>query len=120
MDPEETETLSSLLQEFLIVARSKDNPIHLLRALSLEAAFFAQQGDIERALKGQQELEQIYKIQQHSEEWLSCIVKTMLWNAGPRAFFDIPLLGTWTTHHGSPTFLFANTYPIKIQRTLIV
>lgn len=88
MDPENAETLSSLIQEFLVVARSKDNPIHLLRALSLEAAFFAQQGDIERALKGQQELGKVYKIQQHSEEMvklygkdyaLECLSQSIFW-----------------------------------------
>jgi hypothetical protein len=88
MDPEEAETLSSLIQEFLVVAPSKDNPIHLLRALSLEAAFFAQQGDIERALKGQQELEKVYKIQHQSEEMvklygkdyaLECLSQSILW-----------------------------------------
>jgi hypothetical protein len=96
MDPEETETLSSLIQEFFIVARSKDNPvarskdnpIHLLRAWSLEATFFAQQGDIERALKWQQELEKGYKINQHSEEMvklygkdyaLECLSQSILW-----------------------------------------
>lgn len=88
LDPEDSTTLLTFIQEFLVTARSKDNPIHLLRALSLEAAVFAQQGEIERALQGQQELLRIYKVQQHSERMvqlygkdyaLECLSQSILW-----------------------------------------
>eukprot|EP00980_Cylindrotheca_fusiformis_P021436 scaffold8301_cov184-Cylindrotheca_fusiformis.AAC.4 len=88
LDPGNIETLSVLMEDFVTAARSKDNPIHLLRALSLEAAFFAQQGEIQRALHGQQELSKVYKIEQHSEKMvrlygkdyaLECLSQGILW-----------------------------------------
>jgi hypothetical protein len=71
-----------------------------LRVLSLKAAFFAQQGDIERAP------EKVYKIQQHSMEMvklygkdyaLECLSQSILWyslagdldNASRQSYFFI-------------------------------
>jgi hypothetical protein len=87
-DPEDASTLLRLIHEFTTIAQTKDNPIHILRALSLEAAFFAQQGKIKRALTHQQELQKVYDIQQHSDKMvkiygkdyaLECLSQSVLW-----------------------------------------
>jgi hypothetical protein len=55
-----------LIQKFVKAAQDEGNTVHLSRALSLEAAFFAHQGNFERALQDQQALQMVYKIEQHS------------------------------------------------------
>jgi hypothetical protein len=54
------------IQMFVKAAQDEGNAVHLSRALSMEAAFFAQQGDFERALQDQQVLQMVYKMEQHS------------------------------------------------------
>ena len=43
-----------LIQKFVKAAQDEGNAVHLSRALSLEAAFFAHNGNFERALQDQQ------------------------------------------------------------------
>ena len=64
-----------LIQKFVKAAQEEGNAVHLSRALSLEAAFFAHQGNFERALQDQQVLQMVYKIEQHSSRMIECYLK---------------------------------------------
>jgi hypothetical protein len=77
-----------LIQEFVKVAQVEGNAIHLSRALSMEAAYFAQQGNLERALQDQQVLQMVYKIEKHSARLIQlyekdyaaeCFSQSILW-----------------------------------------
>jgi len=56
----------ALIHEFVKVSQEEGNAVHLSRALSMEAAFFAHQGNLERALQDQQVLQMVYKMEKHS------------------------------------------------------
>ena len=55
-----------LIRSFVETAASQNHPVHLSRALSMEAAYFAQHGELDKALRNLRLLEQVYKIEKHS------------------------------------------------------
>ena len=61
-DEETLKEQESLVQKFVKAAQDEGNAIHLARALSMEAIFFAQRGNFERALQDQQVLQMVYKM----------------------------------------------------------
>ena len=48
------------------VEAAQEHPVHLSRALAIEAAFFAQQGKLDEALLTLRRLEQVYNIKKHA------------------------------------------------------
>jgi hypothetical protein len=56
----------SLIGNFVEAAKDNGDPVHLSRALSMEAAYFAQQGNLSKALRDLRLLRKVYKIEKHS------------------------------------------------------
>jgi hypothetical protein len=90
-DPYDDESLreqESLIQDFVKAAQDEGNAVHLSRALSMEAAFFAQHGNLERALQDQQVLQMVYDVEKHSSRIIQfyekdyaaeCFSQSILW-----------------------------------------
>jgi hypothetical protein len=87
-DDDKLREQETLIQKFVEVAQDEGNAVHLSRALSMEAAFFAQQGNLERALQDQQVLQMVYKIEKHSariiqlyekDYAMECFSQSILW-----------------------------------------
>ena len=55
-----------LVERFVREARDRADDIHICRALSMKAAFFARIGSFEDAIETQRELKRVYDIEQHS------------------------------------------------------
>lgn len=78
LDPDDDKDLheqNTLIKKFVEVAQDEGNAVHLSRALAMEAAFFAHQGNLERALQDQQVLQMVYKIEKHSARIIQCYEK---------------------------------------------
>lgn len=89
IDPNDSKTDTlPLIKEFRSVSETASDSIHLLRALSLEAAYFAQHGDVDAAIEATRPLQEVYNIEEHSEQMvrkygkdyaLECLSQSILW-----------------------------------------
>lgn len=59
---------AALIQIFVLEAQENGDPVHISRALSMASMYFANQGQFERALDVQEQLQVVYDVQLHSEE----------------------------------------------------
>ena len=113
LDQDNPSKLLSLIQELSRTAKSIDNPIHLSRALSLQAAYFSQQGNIKKALKEQQQLKKVYKVQQHSEDMVKIYGKDYALECFSQSIFWFSLAGDTENASRQAEFVIRNHLPYQ-------
>lgn len=83
------EQLSSLIREFVDTTRRDGSPLHISRALAMEAGFYANRGNYERALEAQKLLQTVYNAKEHSrrlvkvyekDHAMECSSQSILWS----------------------------------------
>lgn len=103
----------SLIKQFVTVATEEGNPLHLSRALAMEAGFFAQQGQFEKALDVQRRLLEVYIAKEHSHRLVKRYQKDFAMEAISQSIIWFFLVGKQEEAIQQAMFVIKNHLPLQ-------
>jgi hypothetical protein len=106
----------SLIKQFVAVAMEEGNPVHLARALAMEACYFAQRGEFDNALEVQLRLVAVYRAEDHSRRLVKRYHKDYALETVSQSIFWYFLVGKQEEATKQAVFVIQNHLPLQDPR----